>query len=43
MVLEQMISFHSQKGGGLNSLEVDLNVTKYTEGKCILVLKEQHA
>lgn len=40
MVLEQMISFNSWKGGGLNGLEVDINITKYTEGKCILVLKE---
>lgn len=40
MVLEQMISFHSWKGGGLNSLEGDINITKYIEGKCILVLRE---
>lgn len=42
-VLEQMISFHSWKGGGLNSLEVDINITKYTEGKRLLVRKERHA
>jgi len=43
MVLEQIISLHCWKGGSLNSLEVDINITKYTEGKCVLILKEWHA
>lgn len=36
MVLGRVSSFHSWKGGGLNSLEVDINIAKYTEGECIL-------
>lgn len=32
MALEQVLSFRSWKGGGLNSLEADVNIPKYTQG-----------